>query len=207
MRHGETAWNAQGRIQGQLDVPLSEAGRRQAHAVARALERSCASGPFAALYSSDLLRVRQSAAPVSERLSLPVLQEAALRERHYGSFQTITYKEAARRFPDLYARFRARDPEFDFAGGESLRSFAARVQACVARIAARHPGAAVLLFTHGGVLDVVHRRATGKALDAPRDFDLPNAALNWIEISGAAWRLLAWGERAHLSGTLDELPL
>lgn len=203
IRHGETAWNTEGRIQGQLDIPLSEAGLAQARALARALKR----GRFRAIHSSDLLRVRQTAAPAAARLTLPVALDPDLRERHYGSFQSITYQEAAARFPERYARFRAHDLEFDFDGGESLRAFAARVEACIERIAARHPGEEVLVFTHGGVLDIVYRRATGKTLQARRGFELPNAALNWVEISPQGWSVLAWGDRAHLSGTLDELPL
>lgn len=203
IRHGETAWNAEGRIQGQLDIPLSAAGLAQANAVALALEP----GRYSAIYSSDLERVRETAAPAAARLALPVVLDAALRERHYGSFQTITYKEAEKRFPHLYARFRARDPAFDFEGGESLRAFAARVEECVARIAARHLGEEVLVFTHGGVLDIVHRRAKGMRLQTRREFDLRNAAINRVEISSAQWRVLGWGERAHLSGALDELPL
>ena len=77
VRHGETAWNAEGRVQGQLDVPLSEVGRAQARAVAAAL----ALERFDAIYSSDLVRVRETAAPAAERLGMPVALEAALPER------------------------------------------------------------------------------------------------------------------------------
>ncbi len=201
VRHGETAWNAEGRVQGQTDVPLNELGHSQALAVAQAL----AGERFAAIYTSDLTRVRQTARPAAERLGLVPRAELRLRERHYGMFETLTYREAKERFPADYARFKERDPDFDFAGGESLSAFNSRVLACVAAIAAQHAGNAVLVFTHGGVLEMVYRRAAGMPLSAARDFEIPNAALNWVEIGAEHWRVHAWAERGHLEATLDEL--
>ncbi len=194
VRHGETAWNAEGRVQGQTDVPLSEIGHAQARAVAQALARE----RFAALYTSDLTRVRQTARPAAERLGLEPRAEARLRERHYGMFETLTYREAKERFPADYARFRERDPDFDFSGGESLSAFNARALECVAAIAATHAGASVLVFTHGGVLEMVYRRAAGMPLSSARDFEIPNAALNWVEIGADSWRVHAWAQRDHL---------
>lgn len=202
IRHGETAWNAEGRVQGQTDVPLSSVGEAQARAVRDAL----AGERFIALYASDLSRVRQTAAPASALLGLPVRLEPGLRERHYGKFETLTYVEARERLPADYARFKAKDPDYDFGSGESLRNFYARAVACVAAIGARHPGAAVLVFTHGGVLEMVRRHAHGTGLSAPRDFEIPNAALNWIEIGPQAWRVRAWARVAHLERALDDLP-
>ena len=194
VRHGETEWNAARRVQGQLDVPLSEVGRAQARRVSQALPDS----RFSALYSSDLARVRQTAAPAAERLGLEPRLDAGLRERHYGSFQSLTFAEVKASRPADYARYEARDPEFDFGGGESLRDFSARALACLAAIAARHAGEEVLVFTHGGVLEMAYRRAMGMDLSAPRDFTTPNCALNWIE-AGARWRVLEWAECEHLA--------
>lgn len=202
VRHGETAWNAEGRVQGQTDVPLSAVGEAQA----RALRAALAGERFAALYASDLSRVRQTAAPVAALLGLPVRLEPRLRERHYGKFETLTYAEARERLPQDYARFRAKDPDYDFGSGESLRRFYERAVACVAGIAARHAGAAVLVFTHGGVLEMVHRHAHGTGISAPRDFEIPNAALNWIEIGPRHWRVRSWAQVAHLERALDDLP-
>ena len=86
--------------------------------------------------------------------------------------------------------------------GEFLRT----ALAGVAGIAARHAGAAVLVFTHGGVLEMVHRHAHGTGISAPRDFEIPNAALNWIEIGPQHWRVRAWAQVAHLERALDDLP-
>src|SRR5258706_3803519 len=109
VRHGETAWNAEGRVQGQLDIPLSPTGLAQAKAVASAL----AGESFDAIYSSDLVRVRQTAQPIAELLKKDVLLDERLRERHYGVFQGITYAEAKERFPGDYERFKSKDLDFD----------------------------------------------------------------------------------------------
>jgi 2,3-bisphosphoglycerate-dependent phosphoglycerate mutase len=194
VRHGETEWNAARRVQGQLDVPLSEVGRAQANSLTQALPE----GRFSALYSSDLQRARQTAEPAARRLGLAPRLDAGLRERHYGAFQSLTLAEVKAAQPEDYARYAARDPDFDFGGGESLRDFSARAIGCLAAIAERHAGEEVLLFTHGGVLEMAYRRAMGMDLSAPRDFETPNCALNWIEVS-ARWRVLEWAECEHLA--------
>ena len=202
VRHGETAWNAEGRVQGQLDVPLSAVGLAQARAVAAAL----AGESFGAIYASDLARVRQTAEPAAARLGLGVRLERALRERHYGMFERLTYVEVKERYPAEYARFRDKDLDFDFVSGESLKAFAERALACVAALVERHAGESILVFTHGGVLEIVYRHATGRGLSSARDFEIPNAALNRIEVAGGAWRVAAWAEVSHLEGALDDLP-
>ena len=201
IRHGETAWNAEGRVQGQTDVPLSAVGKAQARALAVAL----AGERFAALYASDLARVRQTAAPAARSLGLEVRLDPALRERHYGKFETLTYAEARELHPEDFARFKAKEPDYDFGSGESLAGFHARAIACVGAIARRHAGASVLVFTHGGVLEMVRRHAQRMGLTAPRDFEIPNAAINWVEVAGEEWRVHAWAERGHLAAALDDL--
>lgn len=201
VRHGETAWNAEGRVQGQTDVPLNDVGRAQAEALVPVLgaER------FDAMYSSDLLRVRETAQPTARVLGLDAALDAGLRERHYGQFETLTYVECAERFPAEFERFRAKELDFDFGTGESLQAFNARSMACVRAIAERHPGAEVLIFTHGGVLEMLLRAATARGLRSARDFDIPNAAINRFEYAAGAWTLRAWAERAHLDAALDDL--
>ncbi len=202
VRHGETAWNAERRIQGQLDVPLSSVGHAQARAAANALSGE----DFAAIYSSDLVRALHTAEAAAHLLKLPVRRHPDLRERHYGVLQTLTYGEFEQRHPGAYARFRAREEDFALpGGGESLRRFADRVHRCVDAIAAAHAGSRVLVVTHGGVLDVLHRRASGRPLSAPREVEIPNAALNWLEVASGRWAVLSWAERSHLVEAIDEL--
>ncbi len=200
VRHGETAWNAERRIQGQIDVPLSAVGHAQARAVANSLARE----DFAAIYTSDLTRARQTAEATAHLRRQPLALRRELRERHYGIFQGLTYEEAEERYPEEFARHRRRDPALDL-GGESLLQAAARIGACFEALAAAHPGERVLVFSHGGVLDLIYRHATGKPLSEPRDFDIPNCGFNWLEAGEGRWSVLAWAERAHLAGSLDEL--
>lgn len=202
VRHGATAWNAERRIQGQLDEPLSAAGHAQAHAVANWLAKQ----PFAAVYTSDLSRALHTAEAAAHLLRLPVRRHSGLRERHYGAFQTLTYDEMRERYPREYARFLAREVDYALpGGGESLRRFSLRVTQCVDEIVAAHAGGQVLVVTHGGVLDILHRRASGKPLSSPRDFEIPNAGLNWFEVVSGEWSILSWAERGHLAEALDEL--
>jgi probable phosphoglycerate mutase len=203
VRHGETAWNAERRLQGHIDVGLNDTGLVQAEATAQHL----AHHEFAALYCSDLLRARQTAAAAARRLGMQPQFNARLRERHYGLFQGMTYAEAEHHHPELYRRFASREADFTFPeGGESLRGFAARIQQAFDDIAACHPGATVLIVTHGGVLDIAYRLASGMALERARDFGIPNAAVNWLQRDAHGWRLLAWGVEDHLAAALDELP-
>jgi probable phosphoglycerate mutase len=201
VRHGETAWNAEGRVQGQLDIPLNDVGRAQARATAEVL----AGHDFTAIYCSDLLRVRQTAEPSARRLALPVAYMAELRERHYGMFETLTYVEVREKFPEQYARFRDKDPDFDFEGGESLRLFNERSLKAVGDLVGRHQGEQILVFTHGGVLEMVYRHARAVGLSSPRDFEIPNAGINWIEVTSGAWKVWTWAEVAHLEAALDDL--
>lgn len=201
VRHGETAWNAEGRVQGQTDVPLNDIGRAQASALVPVL----AAEGFSALYSSDLLRVRETAQPTAQALGLEVRLEAGLRERHYGMFETLTYVECRERFPAEFERFRQKELEFDFGTGESLQAFHERALASIGAIAARHAGQAVLVFTHGGILEMLYREATARGLRSARDFEIPNAAINRFEFGAGRWQLRVWAERTHLEAALDDL--
>lgn len=202
VRHGETAWNVEKRLQGHLDIPLNENGLKQAAASARGL----AGISFAAIYSSDLQRARSTAQAAAKHIGLPVRATRDLRERHYGVLQGLTPQESRVRHPEAFARYQERDPDFLISGGESLSSVATRIAATFDRLASAHPGETLLIVSHGGVLDIMHRRAVGKPLDTPRDFSISNASLNWLEYEAGCWRILSWDDKAHLEETLDELP-
>ncbi len=202
VRHGETAWNVEKRLQGHLDIPLNETGVAQAAAAAQGL----AGIEFAAIYASDLIRARTTAEAAAQVLGLPVQLTAELRERNCGEFQALTQKEAAARYADDYHRYHDRDVDFVIPGGESLGGLAARITATFNRLAAAHAGQTILIVSHGGVLDIIHRLATAKPLGAPRDFHISNAALNWLEVEDGRWTLLKWDDTDHLDEALDELP-
>jgi len=202
VRHGETAWNAEHRVQGQLDVPLNAVGRAQALAASKVLAQE----KFDAIYSSDLSRAQQTAQPTASLLSMAVRLDKDLRERHYGIFERLTYAEVKVRYPEDYARFEAHDPAFAFRTGESLMDFSARSIAVISRIAQHHQNQSILVFTHGGVLDQFYRHVTGTPLSTQRGFGIPNAGLNRVEWAASGWQIRAWAEMAHLDGALDDLP-
>ena len=202
VRHGETDWNAASRLQGHTDIPLNDTGRLQALATARQL----ASHVFDSVYSSDLARAAQTAEGVCAACDHPVKLSADLRERHFGALQGLTRDEARERFPDVFARVEARITALVPPGGESLDAFAQRVRNAFEAIAAAHRGNQVLVVTHGGVLDILYRLANDRPLDAPRDFLIPNAALNWLVHDGTRWSVEHWALKAHLPDARDELP-
>lgn len=201
VRHGETDWNAARRLQGHSDIPLNAAGCVQAQATGRQL----ADEVFDGVYSSDLARAAHTAETICANSRHPVTLRADLRERHFGTLQGLTSDEVRARFPELIARVEARDPSFVPDGGESLADFAQRVRKAFDAIADAHRGEQVLVVTHGGVLDVLYRLANDRPLDAPRDFLIPNAALNWLVHDGTRWSIEHWALRAHLTDARDEL--
>ncbi|WP_018413247.1 histidine phosphatase family protein [Methyloversatilis thermotolerans] len=205
VRHGETTWNVDRRVQGQIDIPLNEHGLRQASATADAL----AGARIDHIYGSDLGRAWVTAGRIAAPRRQAVMPEPGLRERHYGAFQGLTWAEARERHPEHFAQFEARVTHARFPGdsGESLDSFAERIWALVGRLRERHAGGNVLLVTHGGVLDIVARRVRGLPLDARRDFEIANCALNWVAHDAGGWRIERWGDAAHLDNALDELPV
>jgi len=201
VRHGETVWNAEMRMQGQLDTALSERGRWQA---ARAAEALAGEG-IEAIVASDLVRAYDTAAAVAAVLGLPITTDAGLRERCFGIFEGHTYAEIDARWPEPAARWRRHEPAFGPEGGETLIDFDARAVAAAKRIAAAADGRTTLLVTHGGVLDCLYRAASGLDLGAPRSWELGNAAINRLLYTGERFTVIGWSDTAHLDGaTLDD---
>ena len=202
VRHGETEWNMERRIQGQIDIALNPTGLDQAAAAGHWLRKA----GIGALYSSDLRRAWVTAQAIGAALGLTPVAVPELRERRYGIFEGLTYDEARARFPEGYAAFARRDVDYSFDGGESLKEMAARVTGKLEEIAAAHPWQNVAVVLHGGVLDIVNHFVRGNPLEMQRDFLIPNAGINWIAAVDGAWSLETWGETAHLEpGALDEL--
>ena len=202
VRHGETAWNVDTRLQGHLDIELNDKGLWQARRVAQALAHE----PIAAVYSSDLARAWQTAEEIARSHALPVHPEPRLRERAFGHFEGRTFVDIERELPEQAARWRRRDPEFAPAGGgESLLTFRARVTQAVAELADRHPGELLLLVAHGGVMDLLYRAATRQELQAPRTWQLGNASINRMLWTEQGLTLVGWADVAHLDDdSLDE---
>lgn len=206
IRHGETAWNAERRLQGHLDIALNPEGERQARALGRAL----AGERIDHIVSSDLMRARQTAEAVAVHHGRPVQQDSALRERCYGGFEGLLYSEIAQRFPAEFTAWQARDVDGVLPAGanrgETFREFYDRVHGAMLRWAAAHPGQALVLVAHGGVLECAYRAALGLSLETPRDFKVHNASINRFVVAGGALRLVKWGETEHLRDeALDDL--
>ena len=196
IRHGETAWNAEGRLQGHQDIRLNALGLRQAVSLVAAL----ADEGLAAVVASDLQRAWQTGAALATGLGLPLHAEPGLRERCFGMLEGLTHAEIEAQWPDHARRWRHREPGFAPAGGESLVDFQARCLATVDRVAATFAGQTVALVCHGGVLDGLYRAATHVALDRPRSWPLGNASINRLLHTPQGLALVGWNDSAHLDG-------
>lgn len=209
IRHGETAWNIERRIQGHTDIELNAAGIKQARAAADWLQQHHTD--IRHIYSSDLSRALRTASIVGEALGLSPTATQNLRERRYGRFEGLTYQQAEIDFPKEYALFESRDPDFAMPDdGESLKDIFNRITQTLETIAQAHVGETIAIVCHGGVLDIINRFVRQNPLHEKRDFDVPNAGLNWISYQPEGtpqWRVVEWGSTQHLNEqALDELP-
>lgn len=199
IRHGETDWNADGRLQGQIDISLNASGIQQA----KLLAQSFAGSDIDAVYSSDLQRASQTAEILAHGLSRNVLLCKNFRERHFGYFQGLTFKQIEERAPHDALRWRQRDPDFVPGGedgdGESLAAFSARVLKAVDEVAANHLGQKIAIVTHGGVLDAIYRAAAHLDIQAPRTWTLGNTCVSrLIWSSDGGLNLVSWADTSHL---------
>jgi alpha-ribazole phosphatase len=137
-----------GRFQGQRDVSLTSAGRREL----RHLSEKCSAYPVRAVYSSDLRRARQTADAVAKNLGLEVEVRPELREIHFGQFEGLSWNQIARRFPRLAALWIERFPYQPIPGAEPLRQFKKRIAAGIGEIVAANRGQCVLVVSHAGVI-------------------------------------------------------
>lgn len=207
IRHGETSWNAERRLQGHTDIPLNATGMLQARQMAQALKDIKLT--FDVLYTSDLKRASDTANAVVELFGVDALVDSELRERHFGTLQGLSISEAPLKHPDIWQAHIARDLEHDLEGGESIQQFALRVQNALDKIQARHAGKTILIVSHGGTLDMMYRIASKQALSAERIASVPNASLNWLTHSqGSGWTVGQWADTRHLeSPALENVDL
>ena len=206
VRHGETLWNREHRIQGQGNSELSPVGLRQAIAAAQRL----APAGCVRLVSSDLGRTVQTAEPIAKATGLRLETDSGLRERAFGVFEGSTADQIREHHPEEHARWQARVPDFVIPGGESLLQQQTRVRTCLDGLAAEAAAGSngnvrkLIIVTHGGVLDALYRIAAGAALDAPRTWQLLNASINQITIDAHGWHVGRWGDISHLPAAEDD---
>lgn len=196
IRHGETAWNVDTRIQGQLDIGLNAKGRWQAERAGAAL----AADSIDAVYSSDLARAHGTALCIAKPHGLRVHIDKALRERGFGEFEGKTFAEIEAAMPEQALLWRKRVPDFAPPGGESLLQLRERVKQCIQAIAEDNVGKHIVIVSHGGVMDVLYRAATGLDIQAARTWDLHNAAINRLLWNGEHLSLVGWADTSHTDG-------
>jgi probable phosphoglycerate mutase len=196
VRHGETDANRELRFQGQVDRPLNATGHLQAQRLAERV----AGAPPDLLWSSDLARARETAAPVVVQTGLVLATDAGLREQNFGAVDGMRVADIQRDFPDEWQRWTLFRADNAMPGGESTRDFHARVIGALRRVAAAHAGRTVLVVTPGGVLDMVYRTARALSLDGPRTAPIPNAGISRVRVEGEALQILAWADTDHLAG-------
>jgi probable phosphoglycerate mutase len=177
VRHGQTDWNLEGRYQGQSDVPLNENGRLQAHTLAQKLQRH----PFAAIYTSDLERARETAEIIATSLNLPVTVDSRLREINQGKWEGQLVVIIKARYADLWQQ-RSVDPaSVRPPGGETVGEVAARVHTALDDIARIHPNASVLVASHGLALATIICNVRGIPVGQAYSFIPDNAKPAWVE--------------------------
>ena len=201
VRHGETSWNREGRIQGQADVALSEPGRRQMRMVAARL----AGHDFSVVYSSDLARARDSALAIIGGRGMPVETDSDLREFSYGEWEGLTIGEVeSRGGSDLSERINSGDAIFAAPGGEDTAAVVKRVRRFYARAVKRYnPDEELLIVAHGGPL----RALAVCLLDFTDDyfwrFGLDCASLSIISNQPGGRVLELWNDTNHLASMGD----
>ncbi|MCA1324388.1 histidine phosphatase family protein [Herbaspirillum sp. alder98] len=208
IRHGETDWNVDKRLQGHIDIGLNAEGQRQILALGAAL----AGEGIDAIFASDLQRARDTAQAVATVAGLPVGIDAGLRERCYGAFEGLRHAEVEQRYPEAYRQWKAREPDARYPAGderqaETMREFYQRSVAAVQRVLGAGAGhRKVAIVTHGGVLECLHHWASGSDFVQPRTFDIFNASVNRLQWDGQRARIRSWGEIDHLQReALDEV--
>ncbi|HUP19464.1 MAG TPA: histidine phosphatase family protein [Gemmatimonadota bacterium] len=188
VRHGETDLNLEDRWQGSAsDAPLNDTGRDQIRTLAERL--ASASVELAALYTSDLLRARESAEILARRLDLSLRVDPALREMDHGAFEGLTKKEAMELFPGAHAALEADPGRVPRPGGDSYGTLGERLWPALDRIVHRHPGERVGIVAHGGPIRLVLSRALERPLTERAEFGVTNGSWFVVEVAGDRWRV------------------
>lgn len=195
IRHGQTVWNAERRLQGHLDSSLSAKGENEAEAVARRLRDE----PLTALYSSDLGRAMTTARAINEAHRLPMHTDARLREVNLGRWEgkAVTDLEADEAESNLLALWRADSVANRPPGGERLEELQARVIQSLQEIAAANPGGRVAVVTHGGVVKAAVAWILGIPLERQRRFDVNNASLTRLDLSPKREAVICLNDFSH----------
>ena len=196
VRHGETIWNSEQKLQGHADIPLSDKGRQQAKALAERL----APRSISAVYCSDLGRAVETAGPIAETRKLEVITLRALREMDFGEWEGLTFKQTKEKYGDLVTSWWNDPLNMKVPGGESLQELAARVVPAFRQIVERHKGEGVAVVCHGGPVRCLICAVLEMDLNKHWKIRQDNAALNIIDFSDWKSGIVALlNDRSHLS--------
>jgi len=203
VRHGETIWNVEQRLQGQQNSKLSENGILQAELLGNALKKR----EFDVLISSDLERAIETAKIINQQLLLPHTIHSNLRERSLGIFEGKTMAEIRQKYPDEYLFYKARTPGYVIPNGESIEQLFRRVTTEIEDIAHKFANKKVLIVSHGLVLEMMMYKTFNIDLDKPRVFSINNSSISSFYIDTNNWFLKEWGVIEHLASrnVLNEL--
>lgn len=202
IRHGQTNWNLEGKIQGQTNSSLTQKGIDQARLTAEKLKNIS----FSAMYSSDLERALKTAEIIASRHNrLQMKEDVRLRERKFGYLEGIGHEEFKTNHPDIYEKFRSNDPEYRIPEGESKNDLALRATGFFNDLVKNHAkDETILVVTHGGIINMFVRYILGIPYGSPRKFSLRNAAVNIVQYNDNDWRLITLGDISHLSITEEK---
>lgn len=193
VRHGRTAWNDEGRFQGQTDIPLSPEGRAEAQLLARRLQNL----PFREVFSSDLSRARETGEIIASALGVPLHLRRDWREMDYGLWAGLSFEEIKGRFPRETEAYLRDWVSVAPPGGESFRELMERVKGALEEVLAS-PGEHLLVVAHGGSIRAAVCLLLGLDPLLRRLFALGNAALVELELEGEEARLVRWNDTCHL---------
>lgn len=196
IRHGETDWNREARIQGHRDIPLNEIGRRQAEH----LRARLAGEGIEAAYSSDLSRVYETARIALADPDLPIHRTAELREVSFGDWEGKRWAEVEQAFPEEVARYRREFGQYAPPGGESLTALRERAIRVFRRISADHRDRVVAVFSHGGPCRAILAHVLGLDVTRSRRFGMGNASVHVIEGNGDDAQVVLLNDTGHLKG-------
>ena len=194
-RHGQTAFNAALRFQGQLDEPLSELGREQAHLLAHRL----AEEPIDVAYTSDLGRAHETALLALAGRTAPLRQDPRLREIAFGRWEGLTFAEIKVRCPDDVAARERDRVNYAMPGGESLAQMGQRVTSFLDDVLPKHAGQSLLVMAHGGTINALLATLLNIPLTSWWRLRNHNANLSVIEFTRQGTRLAGFNDTCHLA--------
>ncbi len=193
IRHGETEWNSQKRMQGHSNSNLSEVGRGQIQELGELMKNVS----FDHIYSSDSLRARQTAEAITQYSGHTLQFDQRIREKNLGVFEGLTSTEAKERHPEIYRLFKTAGANYVIDEGESTQQLLERALEFIEEIRLRHPQERVVMVTHGGVVRVLMKHALGLSIDSPTRFIIKNTGIFGL-IWNENWLVTQMGGVSHL---------